>query len=53
MSPGPQSGLIVEVPEGEPAVGRHRARLDASARLGVAAQITHADLARPALMHAG
>jgi hypothetical protein len=36
----PQSGLIVEVPEEEPAVQRHRARLDGSAALGVPAHIT-------------
>lgn len=35
-----QSGLIVEVPEAEPAVRRHRERLDASAPLGVPAHIT-------------
>jgi hypothetical protein len=35
-----QSGLIVEVPEAEPVVGRHRERLDASAPLGVPAHIT-------------
>jgi 2'-5' RNA ligase superfamily len=39
-SPGPQSGLIVEVPEAEAAVGRLRASLDASAPLGVPAHIT-------------
>lgn len=39
-SPGPQSGLIVEVPEAEPAVRRHRERLDASAPLGIPAHIT-------------
>jgi len=39
-SPGPQSGLIIEVPEAEPAVRRHRACLDASAPLGVPAHIT-------------
>ena len=38
--PGPHSGLMVEVPEAEPAVTRHRERLDASARLGVPAHIT-------------
>ena len=38
--PGPHSGLIVEVPEAEPAVARHRERLDASARLGIPAHIT-------------
>jgi 2'-5' RNA ligase len=39
-TPGPQSGLIVEVPEAEPAVRQHRERLDASAPLGVPAHIT-------------
>ena len=39
-SPGPHSGLIVEVPEAEPAVARHRERLDATAPLGVPAHIT-------------
>ena len=39
-SPGPQSGLIVEIPEAGPVVGRHRARLDASAPLGVPPHIT-------------
>jgi 2'-5' RNA ligase len=40
-SPGrPQSGLILEVPEADPVVGQHRARLDASAPLGVPAHIT-------------
>lgn len=39
-SPGPHSGLIMEVPEAEPAVARHRERLDASAPLGVPAHIT-------------
>ena len=39
-TPGPQSGLIVEVPEAEPVVARHRERLDANARLGVPAHIT-------------
>ena len=39
-SPGPHSGLIVEVPEAEPAVARLRERLDASARLGIPAHIT-------------
>jgi hypothetical protein len=38
--PGLHSGLMVEVPEAEPAVARHRERLDASARLGVPAHIT-------------
>lgn len=36
----PQSGLIVEVPESEAAVGRYRDALDGSARLGVPAHIT-------------
>ena len=39
-SPGPLSGLIVEIPEAGPAVGWHRARLDASAPLGIPAHIT-------------
>jgi 2'-5' RNA ligase len=39
-SPGPHSGLIVEVPEAEPAVARLRERLDASAPLGIPAHIT-------------
>lgn len=39
-APGPHSGLMVQVPEAEPAVARHRQRLDASARLGVPAHIT-------------
>jgi 2'-5' RNA ligase superfamily len=39
-SPGPHSGLIVAVPEAEPAVARHRQRLDANAPLGVPAHIT-------------
>jgi 2'-5' RNA ligase superfamily len=39
-NPGPQSGLIVEIPEAEPAVARHRERLDANALLGVPAHIT-------------
>ena len=39
-APGPHSGLIVEIPEAEPAVARHRERLDASALLGVPAHIT-------------
>jgi hypothetical protein len=39
-SPGPYSGLIIEVPEAERAVARHRERLDANARLGVPAHIT-------------
>lgn len=32
---GWESALLVTVPEAEPAVGEHRARLDASARDGV------------------
>jgi 2'-5' RNA ligase len=39
-SPGPQSGLIVEVPEAEPAVRQLRERLDPTAPLGVPAHIT-------------
>jgi 2'-5' RNA ligase len=39
-SPGPYSGLIVEVPEAEPVVARLRERLDASAPLGIPAHIT-------------
>ena len=39
-SPGPHSGLIIEVPEAEPAVAQHRDRLDANARLGIPAHIT-------------
>ena len=39
-SPGPQSALIVEIPEAEPAVGPLRDRLDANARLGVPAHVT-------------
>lgn len=39
-SPGPRSALIVEVPEAEPAVSRHRERLDSSAALGIPAHIT-------------
>lgn len=35
-----QSGLIIEVPEAEPAVGGHRDILDANARLGVPAHLT-------------
>jgi len=37
---GPHSGLIVAVPEAEPAVARHRERLDGTAPLGVPAHIT-------------
>jgi 2'-5' RNA ligase len=35
-----QSALLVAVPEAEPAVGEHRARLDSSARDGVDAHLT-------------
>ena len=40
VPPGPRSALIVEVPAAEPAVARHRERLDSSAPLGVPAHIT-------------
>lgn len=36
----PQSGLVVLVPEAEPAVAEHRLALDANARLGVPAHVT-------------
>ena len=36
----PQSCLILEVPEAEAAVGQHREKLDAIARLGVPAHFT-------------
>lgn len=39
-SPAPQSALIIEIPEAEPAVARHRLRLDHNARLGIPAHIT-------------
>jgi 2'-5' RNA ligase len=39
-SQGRGSALIVEVPEAEPAVRRHRERLDANASLGIPAHIT-------------
>jgi 2'-5' RNA ligase len=39
-SQGPHSGLIIEVPEAEPAVGHHREYLDASAPVGIPAHIT-------------
>ena len=39
-SPGSQSVLLVEVPEAEPAVARHRGRLDANAPLGIPAHVT-------------
>jgi 2'-5' RNA ligase len=35
-----QSALIIEVPEAEPAVRRHRERLDANASLGIPAHVT-------------
>ncbi len=35
-----QSALIIEIPEAEPAVQRHRERLDANAPLGIPAHIT-------------
>lgn len=35
-----QSGLVVEIPEAEPAVGQHRAALDVNARFGVPAHVT-------------
>jgi hypothetical protein len=38
--PGWESALLVAVPAAEPAVGRHRARLDHAARDGVPAHIT-------------
>ena len=38
--PLPQSCLILEVPEAEAAVGQHREKLDAIARLGVPAHFT-------------
>jgi hypothetical protein len=39
-NPGPQSILLVEVPEAEPIVGRYRERFVVNARLGVPAHIT-------------
>lgn len=39
-SPGPLSGLMIEVPEAEPAVRHHREHFDASTPLGVPAHIT-------------
>jgi hypothetical protein len=39
-NPGPQSILLVEVPEAQPIVGRYRERFVANARLGVPAHIT-------------
>jgi 2'-5' RNA ligase len=39
-NPGPQSALIIEVPEAEAAVRQHRDLLDDSASLGVPAHIT-------------
>jgi len=38
--PGSQSALIVEVPEAEAAVARHRERFDANASLGIPAHFT-------------
>jgi 2'-5' RNA ligase len=35
-----ESAVVVPVPEAEPAVGRHRARLDGAAGLGVPAHVT-------------
>jgi len=35
-----KNGLIIEVPEAEPAVGEPRSRLDGNARLGIPASIT-------------
>lgn len=35
-----QSGLVVEIPEAEPAVARHRAALDVNEGLGVPAHVT-------------
>jgi 2'-5' RNA ligase superfamily len=40
VSPGEQSALLLPVPAAEPAVGPHRARLDAAARDGVPAHLT-------------
>jgi hypothetical protein len=40
LSPDWESALLVAVPEAEPAVGEHRARLDSSARDGVPAHLT-------------
>lgn len=40
LPPDWQSALLVAVPEAEPAVGEHRARLDPSARDGVPAHLT-------------
>lgn len=45
-----ESALIVEVPEAEPAVGRHRAELDDNSGLGVPAHITILAPFRPAGM---
>jgi 2'-5' RNA ligase len=36
----PESGVVVPVPEAEPVVGRHRARLDPAAAWGVPAHVT-------------
>jgi 2'-5' RNA ligase len=40
LTQGSRSAPIVEVPEAEPAVARHRIRLDGSAPLGVPAHVT-------------
>ena len=40
LPPDWESALLVAVPEAEPAVGEHRARLDWSARVGVPAHLT-------------
>ena len=40
LPPDWESALLVAVPEAEPAVGEHRARLDSSARDGVPAHLT-------------
>lgn len=40
MGVAPKSGLVIEVPEAEPAVGRQRLELDGNARLGVPAHVT-------------
>jgi hypothetical protein len=39
-SPGPESGLLVEIPRAEPVVRQFREQLDSSAGLGVPAHIT-------------
>src|ERR1700744_4733736 len=53
-APDPQSALLLLVPAAEPAVGEHRARLDASARVGVPAHVTVLyPFLPPALLFAG